>query len=297
MNGNLVVTQLLVVALALVMFGLGLSLSTQDFTRLLKHPKAVVVALALQIMVLPLACYGLIVALKVPPLFAVGLMLLAASPGGISANLFSHLFGGNVAMNISLTAVNTVLSIITLPLISNWAIQHFANTGQVVPLQFGKVVEVIAIVLVPVCIGMWVRTLTPGFAARAEKPMKVFSAVVLAVVAIGALVKEWQALSTTFAAVGPAVVAFNLVSLLAGYYLSRASGLDKAMATAISYEIGIHNSTLAIFIALAVLNNFQLALPAAIYSVSMYLTATLFGLLVLRRTSPPTQAAVQAARP
>jgi BASS family bile acid:Na+ symporter len=290
MNGAPIVTQLLVVALALVMFGLGLSLSTQDFTRLLKHPKAVVVALALQIIVLPLACYGLIVALKVPPLFAVGLMLLAASPGGISANLFSHLFGGNVAMNISLTAVNTVLSIITLPLISNWAIQHFANTGQVVPLQFGKVVEVIAIVLVPVFIGMWVRTQKPGVAARTEKPMKIFSAVVLAVVAIGALVKEWQALSTTFAAVGPAVVAFNLVSLLAGYYLSRASGLDKAMATAISYEIGIHNSTLAIFIALAVLNNFQLALPAAIYSVSMYLTATLFGLLVLRRTSPSTQA-------
>lgn len=197
MNGAPIVTQLLVVALALVMFGLGLSLSTQDFTRLLKHPKAVVVALALQIIVLPLACYGLIVALKVPPLFAVGLMLLAASPGGISANLFSHLFGGNVAMNISLTAVNTVLSIITLPLISNWAIQHFANTGQVVPLQFGKVVEVIAIVLVPVVIGMWVRTQKPGFAARTEKPMKVFSAVVLAVVAIGALVKEWQALSTT----------------------------------------------------------------------------------------------------
>ncbi len=283
MSGNLIITQLLVVALALVMFGLGLSLTMQDFTRLLKHPKAVLVALVLQIMVLPLACYGLIVALDVPPLFAVGLMLLAASPGGISANLFSHLFGGNVAMNISLTAVNTVLSIVTLPLIANWAINHFAKTGQVVPLQFGKVVEVIAIVLVPVFIGMWVRTLKPGFAARAEKPMKVFAAVVLAVVALGALAKEWQALSTTFAAVGPAVVAFNLVSLLAGFYLSRMAGMDKAMATAISYEIGIHNSTLAIFIALAVLNNFQLALPAAIYSVSMYITATLFGLAVLRR--------------
>lgn len=282
MNGNLVVTQLLVVALALVMFGLGLSLSTQDFTRLLKHPKAVIIALALQIILLPLACYLLIVALNVPPLFAVGLMLLAASPGGISANLFSHLFGGNVAMNISLTAINTVLSIITLPVISNWAINTFAKTGQVVPLQTGKVVEVIVIVLVPVFIGMWVRTRKPGFAARSEKPMKIFSAVVLAVVAIGALVKEWQALTTSFASVGPAVVAFNIVSLLAGYYLSRVAGLDKPMSTAISYEIGIHNSTLAIFIALAVLNNFQLALPAAIYSVSMYVTATLFGLLVLK---------------
>ena len=283
MSGNLIVTQLLVVALALVMFGLGLSLTTQDFMRLLKHPKAVAVALVLQIIVLPLVCYGLIVAFSVPPLFAVGLLLLAASPGGISANLFSHLFGGNVAMNISLTAINTVLSIVTLPLIANWAINTFAKTGQVVPLQFGKVVEVIVIVLVPVFVGMWVRKLKPGFAENAEKPMKFFAAVVLAVVAIGALAKEWQALSPTFATVGPAVVAFNLISLLAGFYLSRMAGLDKAMATAISYEIGIHNSTLAIFIALAVLNNFQLALPAAIYSVSMYITATLFGLLVLRR--------------
>lgn len=282
MNSNVLVTQALVAALALVMFGLGLSLSTEDFTRLLKHPKAVAVALVLQIIVLPLACYALIVLFSVPPLFAVGLMLLAASPGGVSANLFSHLFGGNVAMNISLTAINTVLSIVTLPLIANWAIGHFSNTGQVVPLQFGKVVEVVGIVLVPVAIGMWVRTRSLGFATRSEKPMKIFSGVALAVVAIGALVKEYQALTTTFAAVGPAVVAFNVLSLVAGFYLSRAAGLDKPMATAISYEIGIHNATLAIFVALAVLNNFQLALPAAIYSVSMYITATLFGLLVLR---------------
>jgi bile acid:Na+ symporter, BASS family len=284
MNASLLITQLLVVALALVMFGLGLSLSTKDFTRLLKHPKAVAIALVLQVIVLPLACYGLIVALRVPPIYAVGLMLLAASPGGISANLFSHLFSGNVAMNITLTAVNTVLSIVTLPLISNWAISTFANTGQVVPMQFGKLTEVIAIVLVPVALGMWARNRKPALADRSEKPMKVFSGVVLAVVSLGAMAKEWSTLISTFADVGVAVVAFNIVSLLMGYFLSRSAGLDKPMATAISFEIGIHNSTLAIFIALAVLNNFQLALPAAIYSVSMYITATLFGLLVLRRT-------------
>lgn len=145
------------------MFGVGLSLSRQDFTRLLKHPKAVAIALALQIILLPPACYALIVALNVPPLFAVGMMLLAASPDGISANLFSHLFGVNVAMNSSLTAINT-----------------FAKTSQIVPLQTGKVVEVIVIVLVPVFIGMWVRSWKPGSALRSEKPMKIFSAVVLA---------------------------------------------------------------------------------------------------------------------
>ena len=281
---------LLFIALGLVMFGLGLSLTVGDFKRLLQHPRAVVLALVLQVLVLPSACYALIVLLGVAPIYAVGLMLLAASPGGVSANLFSHLFGGNVAMNISLTAINTVLSIVSLPLITNWAINTFAHTGQVVPLQFGKVVEVIIIVLVPVVLGMAVHRRAPAFSARMEKPMKIFSAVVLAAFALIAIAKEWTALVESFAGIGPAVLLFNAISLASGYYLSRAAGLDKSMATAISFEIGIHNSTLAIFIALSVLGNFQLALPAAIYSVSMYILATLFGGLVLRRGAQPAAA-------
>src|SRR3989338_3080105 len=281
---------LLFIALGLVMFGLGLSLTVGDFKRLLQHPRAVVLALVLQVLVLPSACYALIVLLGVAPLYAVGLMLLAASPGGVSANLFSHLFGGNVAMNISLTAINTVLSIVRLPLITNWAINTFAHTGQVVPLQFGKVVEVIIIVLVPVVLGMAVHRRAPAFSARMEKPMKIFSAVVLAAFALIAIAKEWTALVESFAGIGPAVLLFNAISLASGYYLSRAAGLDKSMATAISFEIGIHNSTLAIFIALSVLGNFQLALPAAIYSVSMYILATLFCGLVLRRGAQPAAA-------
>ena len=274
---------LLLGSLALVMFGLGLSLALGDFARLRLYPKAVVLALAIQMLLLPAVAWGLIVGLGVAPVYAVGLMLLAASPGGVSANLFSHLFGGNVAMNISLTAINTVLSIVSLPLITNWAIATFAQTGQVVPLQFGKVFEVVGVILVPVAIGMVVRSRRPAFAARMEKPMKAFSALVLAAFAIIAIAKEWTALTASFASLGPVVLAFNLLSLLAGYYLSRWAGLDKPMATAVSFEIGIHNSTLAIFVALSVLANFQLALPAAIYSVSMYVTAALFGMLVLRR--------------
>ena len=272
----------LVVALALVMFGLGLSLTMADFRRVLRHPRAVAIALTLQMLLLPALCYALIKLLAVPPVFAVGLMLLAASPGGVSANLFSHLFGGNVAMNISLTAINTVLSIVTLPLIGTWAIATFASSGQVVPLQFGKVMEVVAVVLIPVALGMLANHRRPGFAARAERPMKALSALVLATFALLAIVKEWDALRTSFMLIGPAVVLFNLASLLCGYYCSRMAGLDQALATAIGYEIGIHNSTLAMFIALSVLNDFQLALPAALYSVSMYITATAFGLLVLR---------------
>jgi BASS family bile acid:Na+ symporter len=277
-----VLPSLLLVALALVMFGLGLSLAGEDFRRLGEHPRSVALALGLQMFFLPAVAYGLIVVMQVEPVFAVGLMLLAASPGGVSANLFSHLFGGNVAMNISLTAINTVLSIVSLPLVANWAIATFVQTGQVVPLQFGKVVEVVGVILLPVAVGMVVRRKSPGFSARMGKPMKVFSAVVLAAFSIIAIAKEWTALTASFSNLGPVVLAFNLVSLLLGFYLSRWAGLNKSMATAVSFEIGIHNSTLAIFVALSVLNNFQLALPAAIYSVSMYLTATVFGLLVLR---------------
>ncbi len=291
MNAQAWIPQVLILALAIVMFGLGLSLALDDFKRVLKHPKAVAIALVLQALVLPAVCYGLIVLLSVPPLFAVGLMLLAASPGGVSANLFSHLFGGNVAMNISLTAINTLLSIISLPLIGTWAIATFAGTGEVVPLQFGKVLEVIGIVLIPVALGMALRGRAPAMAARFEKPMKIFSALVLAAFALIAIVKEWDALLTSFMVIGPAVLAFNVISLLSGYYCARMAGLDKSMATAISYEIGIHNSTLAMFIALSVLNNFQLALPAALYSVSMYITALIFGMLVLKRPeAQPTPA-------
>ena len=286
---------LLLLSLALVMFGLGLALRVDDFRRLLQHPKAVVLALVLQAVLLPLVCYGIVRMFNLSPVYAVGLLLLAASPGGVSANLFSHLFGGNVALNISLTAINTLLSIVTLPLIANLAIAHFIQSGQVVPLQVGKVVEVIAVVLVPVALGMAAAARLPQLAQRLEKPFKIFSALVLAAFAGIAIAKEWQALRESFASIGPAVLLFNLVSLLAGYYLSRAVGLGKPLATAISFEIGIHNSTLSLFIALSVLGNFQLALPSAIYSVLMYLTATLFGWLVLRRGQPVAESGAGAA--
>jgi bile acid:Na+ symporter, BASS family len=283
MNYSVILPMLLLLALALVMFGLGMSLSLDDFSRLREHPSSVLLALILQALVLPGLAYVLIVFFSVEPVFAVGLMLLAASPGGVSANLFSHLFGGNVAMNISLTAINTMLSIVSLPLITNWAISTFVQSGQVVPLQYSKVFEVVGVILLPVLLGMVVRVKRANFSAFMARPMKLFSALVLVMFALLAIVKEWDALKVSFMSLGPLVLVFNLFSLMLGYYISRWVGVSKPIATAISFEIGIHNSTLAIYVALSVLNNLQLALPAALYSVSMYLTALLFGMLVLSR--------------
>ncbi len=275
--------QLLLIALALVMFGVGLSLSWADFLRLREHPKAVLLALGLQMLLLPAIAWGLAVGFGLSPVFAVGLMLLAASPGGVTANLFSHLFGGHVALNLSLTAINTLLSVVTMPLIANLALQHFIGEG-VVPLQTRKVVEVMAVVLVPVAMGMALAKAQPGLAGRLQKPFKIFSAVVLALLAIGAIAKEWTALSEAAASIGGAVLVFNLLSLGLGYWASRWAGLDKPMSTAIGFEIGIHNSTLALYIALSVLGSFPMALPAAAYSVTMYVLGVVFGLMLRRKT-------------
>ena len=276
---TVVLTNGLLAALAVVMAGLGLSLTVDDFRRLREHPLAAVLALGLQLIVLPLACVGVIAAFQLPPLYAVGLMLLAASPGGITANLFSHLFGGHVAMNLSLTALNTLLSLVTLPLIANWAIAHYAGGGQVVPLPWQKLVEVIA---VPVLIGMAVRRAKPSLAARLDKPVKALSAVLLVVLTVLAIAKEREALMGAAGELGGAVLVFNLLSLAAGYGLGRIVRLPRPLCIAIGYEVGVHNSTLALYLALGVLQQFPVALPAALYSVSMYVTALAFGFWLKR---------------
>ena len=277
-----VLTNALLVALAIVMAGLGLSLTVDDFRRLRDHPLAAVLALALQLLVLPLACVAVIAAFQLPPLYAVGLMLLAASPGGITANLFSHLFGGHVAMNLSLTALNTLLSLLTLPLIANWAIAHYAGGGQVVPLPWQKLVEVMGVIAVPVLIGMTIRRSKPQIAARLEKPVKALSAVLLVVLTVLAIAKEREALMGAAGELGGAVLVFNLLSLAAGYGLGRVARLPRPLCIAIGYEVGVHNSTLALYLALGVLQQFPVALPAALYSVSMYVTALLFGFWLRR---------------
>jgi BASS family bile acid:Na+ symporter len=269
------------IALAIIMFGLGLSLTVDDFRRVARTPKAVIVALVLQVLVLPVVAFGLVLAFDLDPLLAVGVMLLAASPGGTTANLFSHLFHGDVALNITLTAVNSVLAAVTIPLVTNLAIGYFDAEGDL-GLQFAKVLQVIAIVLIPVGIGMAVRRRSPGFAARADKPVRIFSIVVLATVAIGALLGERENLPEYLRQVGLVTGLFCLISLSVGYFGARALRLAKPQAIASSMEVGIHNTTIALTIALSVLDSVEVAIPSAVYSVLMYLLATAFGALIVR---------------
>ena len=283
-------TVLLPLALAVVMLGLGLSLTVDDFRRVGRQPRAVVVALGCQLVLLPALCFGLVLAFDLSPLLAVGMMLLAASPGGTTANLFSHLYGGDVALNITLTALNSVIAVATLPIVTNLAFAYFEpDTGDgSVGLQLGKTLQVFAIVLVPVAIGMLVRNRAPSFADRMDRPVRILSVVVLAAVIIGTIVAERDNVAEYFGSVGLVSLVFCLASLGLGYGVPRLLDVEHRQALASSMEVGIHNSTLAIAIAVSVLGEVTLAVPAAVYAIVMFPTAAIVGKLIARAGSTPT---------
>ncbi|WP_433654468.1 bile acid:sodium symporter family protein [Nocardia sp. CA-128927] len=270
--------------LIVIMFGLGLSLTVQDFTRIAKSPKVVAIALGCQLVVLPCAAFGLVLLFDPSPLLAIGVMLLAASPGGTAANLFSHLFHGDVALNVSLTAVNSIIAVATVPVITNLAIDYFDPGGAAaVGLQFGKVVQVFAIVLIPVALGMLVRQVSASFADRMDKPVRIGSALTLALVIAATMVDQRADIIPYLRAVGVAMILFCLISLTIGYVVPRVLGVEGRQAIACSMEVGIHNGVIAITIAISVLGSTEMAIPAAVYGVAIFPLAAGFGWLVTRR--------------
>ncbi|WP_207887115.1 bile acid:sodium symporter family protein [Pseudomonas sp. 30_B] len=284
MTDTPLLTLFLPISLGIIMLGLGLSLTIADFVRVVRYPKPVVIGLVCQIILLPLACFLITLGFALEAALAVGMMLLAAAPGGTTANLYSHLAHGDVALNITLTAVNSVIAILTMPLIVNLSLLYFMNDGQTIPLQFGKVVQVFIIVLGPVAIGMLIRRQLPRVAAALQKPVKILSALLLLLIIVLAVAKDWQTFVTYAPIVGAAALCFNLLSLAVGYWVPRLLKLPKPQAVAIGMEIGIHNGTLAIALALSpmLLNNKTMAIPAAIYGVLMFFTAAAFGWWVSR---------------
>lgn len=285
MQGSIVTDLLLPLAIGIVMLGLGLSLTIGDFRRIARYPLAVGFGLFLQVLLLPLAAFAIAIGLKLSPDHAVGLMLLAAAPGGATANIYSHLARGDVALNITLTAVNSLLCLLTLPIVLDLSLSYFLGNGQYVPPPHRKVIEVGAIILIPVALGMLLRARAERFAIRAEKPIKIFSILVLAILIAGAIYIERKALLPSLIAVGGACLAFNLVSMLTGYLAPLALRLPKGQAVAIAMEIGIHNAALAIFIALNVLRNPAAAVVPGIYSLIMYVTASAFAVWLVRRNA------------
>lgn len=277
-----IITIMLPLALAIIMVGLGLELTPKDFARVTKHPKAVLVALFCQLVLLVGIAFLLCKILTLPPLLAVGMMLLAASPGGSTANLFSYLFKGDLALNITLTAINSVIAALTLPIIVNFAIAHFLQADQSIGLQFSKILQVFGIIIVPVIIGMLIRHYAPRLTEKLNKPLRIFAVIFLILIIIGAIVQERHNILNYIGDIGLATALFCISSLVIGYFVPRLFGINSAQARASAFEIGIHNSTLAMTIALTVMASSTVAMPAAVYSIFMYIFAAIFGMLLNR---------------
>lgn len=270
------------------MLGLGLSLTVADFTRVVRYPKATIVALACQILILPAVCLGLVLLFDLEPVLAVGMMLLAASPGGTTANLFSHLARGDVALNVTLTAINSVLAVVTLPIVVNLALAGFLEGDDSIGLQPAKMLQVFAIVLVPVAIGMVIRHKAPEFTERMRGPVKIASIVVLVAVIVVAVWQERDNVLGYLQDVGLVAILLCVCSLTIGYLVPRVAKIEKRQAIAAAFEIGVHNSTLAITIALSpsLLNSAEMAVPAAVYGILMFLPAGALAALFARDRAP-----------
>lgn len=276
MESSILTELFLPLALAVIMFGMGLSLTLSDFKRILIYPKAVLFGLLNQIVLLPVVAFFIAKGLRLSPELAVGLMILAACPGGATSNLITHLAKGDTALSITLTAFSSMITVLTIPFVVNFSIGYFIPGGEEQQLEIlGTVISVLVITIIPVAIGMLVLKKVPALAKKLEIPFRQFSTVFFILIVVSAFVKERDNLVQFFIDAGPASLALNLATLGLGYGVSKVAGLNFRQSLTIAVESGIQNGTLGITIAATLIVNSVMTIPSAIYSLIMFGTAAL----------------------
>lgn len=268
---------LLPIGLAFIMFSIGLGLTVHDFTRVFHHPRAMLVGLISQIVVLPLIGLVVLVGYEGRPEFALGLMILAASPGGITSNLLSTLAGGNAALSVSMTAITSLLSIVTVPLILGLSQHFFLGEDTIIAMPIGLVMGSILVVTgLPIGLGMALQKWMPDWANWARPKASHLATIVFAMIVASAFVGQMDSITTHFADIGPRLLALNVLTMALGLMTARLLGLGRADGITISLECGLQNAALSIFIAVSVLGNPVLVVPAITYALIMNLTAAPF---------------------
>jgi BASS family bile acid:Na+ symporter len=268
--------------LCILMLGLGMSLSMADFARVIKYPKAVIVALICQMFFLPFCAFFIALLFNLQPEYAVGLMIIASAPGGSSAALLSHLFKGDVALNITLTALNSLLALFTMPLVVKFAVFYFYGNATNIALPLDKVAQVFMYVLAPAIVGMVIRKYLPVLTHKTEKPLR-YGSIAIVTLLVGFIAYSLSKKLPTYndlPIIASAVLTFNIVSLLCGYYIPMFFEINPKQATAIVMEIGIHNTTLSIFVAFTAMQMPAMAILPAIYGLIMFFTTSALGYLI-----------------
>ncbi|WP_414530116.1 bile acid:sodium symporter family protein [Nodularia chucula] len=250
MEANFLTDIFLPLALFIIMLGMGLSLTPEDFKRVVIYPKAVIIGLVAQLIMLPIIGFAIASLSPLEPELAVGVMILAACPGGPTSNMVTFLAGGDVALSVTLTAISSLITVFTIPLVVNFSMQTFLGQGTTLQLPFiNTVLQIAVITLIPVAVGMVANKYAPGIAAKADKPVKWLSLFFLAVVITGVLLRERGNFISYVIDVGWVTLVLNLVTMALGFGIATLTQLGEKRATAITVEVGIQNGTLAIAIA------------------------------------------------
>lgn len=271
MEASFLTSILLPALLALIMFGMGLSLTIADFVRLFKMPRPIFVGLLGQLLCLPLIAYGIAIAFDLSSHLAIGLMIMSACPGGTVSNIISHLARANLALSVSLTAVTTVICIFTTPLVIQFAIDAFGEQGNTSFSLLATSASLFAVTVVPVVLGVAVRSKFPEPSIRSEAFFQRFSAGFMLFMIIAILIQERDILVSSFSQMFAATLALNLVAIAVGVALAYGFKLSARDGVTLSIEVGIQNVSTAILIAVTFLNTPAFATAAGVYGLTMYI--------------------------
>lgn len=272
MEQSILTAVFLPLALAFIMMGMGLTLVPDDFKRIFVAPRPVIIGLVAQIILLPVIGFMLVKLFGLSGALAVGMMIIAACPGGPTSNLVSHLARGDLALSISLTAISSVLTVVTIPIIVNFSIGYFGEEGSVTLPVLQTILQIVGVTLLPAGIGMWIRHKKPGLTKKTERPVKVTSAIFFVMILLAAILKERENLIEFFIMTGPATLTLNVLTMATGLLLARIFLLPMRQRIAITVESGIQNGTMGIMIAATLLQNSVMTIPIAIYSLLMFIT-------------------------
>ncbi|WKZ34609.1 MAG: bile acid:sodium symporter family protein [Anaerolineales bacterium] len=273
MQESVLSSVVLPLAIIIIMVTLGMTLTFADFKRVLTQPKQVTVGLLCQLILLPLLGFAVAGIFALPAVYAISIVLLAASPGGATSNLIVHAADGDRALSITLTAISNMLAWLTIPLLLGIAYPMFGGgTLDIVFPVADTMIQVAALTVVPVLIGMGIRSWKTEFSENSKRFTRIFATVFLFLVILALIIQNWDVIVNDGPRFAPAFIVLNLAALAVGFLAARLAGINRVQTATIAIETGIQNSTVAITVAMTILNNNEMAVVPGLYAIWMYVT-------------------------
>jgi len=286
MQESLLSNVILPLAIVIIMVTLGMTLTLADFKRVFTQPRQVLTGLLCQLVLLPLLGFTVAGIFSLPPIYSVSIILLAASPGGATSNLIVHAADGDRALSVTLTAISNMLAWLTIPLLLGIAFSMYGGGTEIVDFPVADtMIQVAALTIVPVLIGMGIRSWKTEFAENSKRGTRTFATVFFLLIVIALVIENWQLIIRDGPRFAPAFITLNIAALAVGFFAAKLAGINRMQATTISIETGLQNATVSITVALTILNNNEMAIIPGLYALWMLASGFIFALWLSRTFS------------